>query len=222
MAGSDKLYLQPILKDLLDGLNTSMSSIDGIVDGLGDAVAAMKLAVDGVSETLTTVKGSLDTTNTNLITVNDSIVAPNKYLMPSEADQDNIGVHFGTNGTKTGTALYPYTEVGRFRANFDGAVNIIVNAKKSSGGLCDLVLCDLSSNNEFMILEQGDLSINAATYTIPVPVEKGHAYAVAVKGTTGDIILAAETISGLGETPLAAFYAIDYTELAVTDYVLAL
>ena len=222
MAGSEKLYLQPVLKDLLDGLSATMGSIDGIVDGLGEAVGQMKTAVDGVSETLTIVKGSIDTTNANLTTVNNSIVAPNKYLMPSEADQDNIGVHFGTNGSKTGTTVYPYTEVGRFRANFDGAVNIIVNAKKSSGGLCDLVMCDLSSNNEFIILDYNDLSINAATHTVPVPVEKGHAYAVAVKGSTGDIILAAETISDLGETPLAAFYAIDYTELALTDYVLSL
>lgn len=222
MAGSDKLYLEPVLKELLDGLNASMQSIDGIVDGLGEAVGQMKAAVDDVSETLTTVKGSLDTTNANLTTVNNSIIAPNKYLMPSEAGQDNTGVTFGSNGTKTGTTVYPYTEVGRFRANFDGAVNIIVNAKKSSGGLCDLVLCDLSSNNEFIILNYNDLSINTDTYTVPVPVEKGHAYAVAVKGSTGDIILASETISELGDTPLAAFYAIDYTELPVTDYVLAL
>ena len=221
MAGSDKLYLEPVLKELLDGLNASMQSIDGIVDGLGEAVGQMKAAVDDVSETLTTVKGSLDTTNANLTTVNNSIIAPNKYLMPSDDGQDNISVHFGSNGTFTGTSIFPYAEVGRFRANFDGAVNVIVSAKKSSGGLCDLVLCDLSSNSEYVILSHDTLSISAITYTKAVPVEKGHAYAVSVKGSTGDIILNLNTVP-TGQTPHVAFYVIDYSELPPSDYVLEL
>lgn len=219
MAGSEKLYLQPILKDLLDGLNTSMSSIDGIVDGLGEAVAAMKEAVDGVSETLTIVKDSIDTTNTNLTTVNNSILAPNKYLMPSAEGKENIGVSVGDNGSLTGTTTFPYALIGRFKANYDGSVNIIVNAKKSSGATCDIVLCDLTSNNEIVLVSSSTLTINAATYTAIAPLVKGHNYALSVKGNSGSVTLASTSVGDLGRTPLAGYYVIDYYELDPADYI---
>ena len=221
MAGSDKLYLQPILKDLLDGLNTSMSSIDGIVDGLGEAVAAMKLAVDGVSETLTIVKGSIDTTNQNLQAVNESIIAPDKYLMPSMEGKENYGIGVGSNGTITGTSVFPYAYIGRFRANYNGIVNIMVNAKKSSGGQCDLVLCDLTTNSEIVLISSSTLTITATSYTVLAPLSKDHDYALSVKGSTGSITLASESHGDLGRTPLAAFYVIDYAHLDPLDYIVS-
>lgn len=208
MAGSDKLYLEPVLKELLDGLNASMQSIDGIVDGLGDAVAEMKSAVNGVSEMLTTVSGTLTTTNQKLDTVNNSVGQTREIITLRPGDGDLLPGFIGNfylNIEKTGR-LEQGDAICKVSSAASGIIVLFANMH-GTGAVSNpgLDWIDETTNTTISILD--DASSTDADYAIPVGVSAGHVYRLQVSnvGSANDLMFGSNTHSfGAGLCYMAA------------------
>lgn len=197
MAGSDKLYLQPILKDLLDGLSTTMGSIDGIVDGLGEAVGQMKDAVDDVSEVVTTVSGTLTTTNEKLDTANNNIKETRAIIMyPDGPGFDDPNYIASIDEMLEITGDFNRYDQGdlimTFSANVTGTMYITYMGHGTSGVLTNnpgMVMTDIGTNVSVNIFVNAPISDDERT--LIVPVEKGHSYKIScdTNGGSGEDLI---------------------------------
>lgn len=185
MAGSDKLYLEPVLKELLDGLDASMQSIDGIVDGLGDAVDDMKTAVENVNtvvgnveNTLTSVQGTLTTTNGKLDTLNSTVNATKEYILGDSSLLENVVnpyqafKSFATGRFEEGETIVTFVSY------LDGALLCQLGCSYSGTSEsmnCGIKYIDLMTGEYYFIIDHAPLTATLKTFYIPV--KKFHAYA---------------------------------------------
>ena len=194
MAGSDKLYLQPILKDLLDGLNASMQSIDGIVDGLGEAVAEMKSAVDDVKEALITVQGSIDETNENLEIVNSSISETKTMIVTPDSYTGTKG-YIGAFTAALTAGRYEQAEtINRFSCMCDGSLTLTGVIRGTSGvnpNNPGLLLVDETSGVSLELIEHANNSGSTDVTTLPFGVAAGHTYRLQAEnnGASGEDLM---------------------------------
>ncbi len=194
MAGSDKLYLQPILKDLLDGLNASMQSIDGIVDGLGEAVAEMKSAVDDVKEALITVQGSLDETNNNLGIVNSSIGETKTMIVTPDSYTGTAGYIGSFSADLTADRFEQGDTINRFSCMCDGSLTLTGIIRGTSGvnpNNPGLLLVDETSGISLELIEHSNNSGSTDVTTLPFGVVAGHTYKLQVEsnGASGEDLI---------------------------------
>ena len=194
MAGSDKLYLQPILKDLLDGLNASMQSIDGIVDGLGEAVAEMKSAVDDVKEALITVQGSIDETNENLEIVNSSIGETKTMIVTPDSYTGTAGYIGSFSADLTADRYEQGDIINRFSCMCDGSLTLTGIIRGTSGvnpNNPGLLLVDETSGISLELIEHVNNSGSTDVTTLPFGVVAGHTYKLQVEsnGAVGEDLI---------------------------------
>ena len=191
MAGSDKLYLEPILKALLDGLNASMQSIDGIVDGLGEAVAEMKSAVDVVSETVDTVSDTLNTTNTKLETVNATIGETKTMIVTPDSYTGTKGYIGAFSAAVTAGRFEQGETINRFSCMCDGSLTLTGVIRGTSGvnpNNPGLLLVDETSGVSLELIEHANNSGSTDVTTLPFGVVAGHTYRLQVEsnGASGE------------------------------------
>lgn len=188
MAGSEKLYLEPVLKELLDGLNASMQSIDGIVDGLGEAVAEMKSAVDDVKEALITVQGSLDETNNNLEIVNSSIGETKTMIVTPDSYTGTAG-YIGSFTAALASDRYEQGEtINRFSCMCDGSLTLTGIIRGTSGvnpNNPGLLLVDETTGISLELIEHVYNSGSTDVTTLPFGVVAGHTYRLQAESNGG-------------------------------------
>lgn len=194
MAGSDKLYLEPILKALLDGLNASMQSIDGIVDGLGEAVDDMKAAVDTVSETVNTVSGTLTTTNSKLETVNTSIGETKTMIVTPDSYTGTKGYIGAFSAAVTAGRFEQGDTINRFSCMCDGSLTLTGNIHGTSGvNNPGLLLIDETTGVSVELIEHANNSGTTDITTLVFGVVAGHTYRFEVEanGASGEDLVTA-------------------------------
>lgn len=223
MAGSDKLYLEPILKALLDGLNASMQSIDGIVDGLGEAVAEMKSAVDVVSGTVDTVSDTLTTTNTKLEQVNNSVGETAELVVypaaiSGKTPVETLNKTLWNNDQHRYERSYGSQDIITLESFADGGFTLNLSLKGGSGVSSSnpgVKLIDQVSGQEVVLIDNAP--VNQAQKSVIVPVAKGHSYKLQAYWDSGagdyDLFIYSLGISGaVYKLGAMAAYVINATE----------
>ena len=199
MAGSEKLYLQPILADLLDGLSTSIESIDGIVDGLGEAVSDMKTAVEAISGTIESVETTIEATNEALAEVNESIIGTSELVVyPFYHPEDHPIYGQDTYYKDKNGSWEVDEEIFGFDAHATGSVRFAVYCKGSSGVAANnpgLYLKNIVDSTELSLCNHAPISAGWQT-NLSASVVKGGSYRLYVKntGSSGNYV----TVSGEG------------------------
>lgn len=195
MAGSEKLYLQPILKELLDGINTAIGSVENIVDGLGDAVGDMKDAVDsvqtivdGVSDTLTSVQGTLETTNSKLDTLNQSI-GETKQMIVTPSSYTGTAGYIGAFTEDLTRGRYEQGDIiNRFACMCDGSLTLFGDIHGTSGVNSNnpgLLLVDETTNISLELIEHSNNSGTSVDTDLAFGVVAGHTYRLEVESNGG-------------------------------------
>lgn len=204
MAGSEKLYLQPILKELLDGINAAMSNVSNIVDGLGDSVGDMKDAVDqvqtivdGVSDTLEGVQTTIETTNSKLDTLNQSIGETKEIIVTSDSYYVPGRVIGGFEIDVPRGRYEQGEEICRFSSMANGQIRLYGSIHGTSGvnpNNPGLLLIDEVTNISLELLEHADNSEDQMNENLTFGVVAGHTYKLVVEsnGASGEDIWIAQ------------------------------
>lgn len=206
MAGSEKLYLQPILKELLDGINAAMGNVTNIVDGLGDAVGDMKEAVDqvqiivdGVSDTLESVQGTIETTNDKLDTLNQSI-GETKQMIVTPSSYAGTAGYIGSFASALTRGRYEQGDtINRFSCMCDGSLTLFGDIHGTSGVSSNnpgILLIDESTNTTVELIENTNNSGTAVDTNLSFGVMAGHTYRLEVEtngGSGEDVWIAQNT-----------------------------
>ena len=195
MAGSEKLYLQPILKELLNGINAAMCNVTNIVDGLGDAVGDMKEAVnqvqiivDGVSDTLESVQGTIETTNDKLDTLNQSIGETKQMIVTPDSYTGTAGYIGSFSADLTADRYEQGDTINRFSCMCDGSLTLTGIIRGTSGvnpNNPGLLLVDETSGVSLELIEHSDNSGTTDVTTLPFGVVAGHTYRLEVESNGG-------------------------------------
>lgn len=201
MAGSEKLYLQPILKELLDGINVAMGNVTNIVDGLGDAVGDMKDAVDqvqvivdGVSDTLESVQTTIETTNDKLDTLNQSIGETKTMIVTPDSYTGTKG-YIGAFTAALTAGRYEQDEtINRFSCMCDGSLTLTGVIRGTSGvnpNNPGLLLVDETSGVSVELIEHANNSGSTDVTTLPFGVVAGHTYRLQAEnnGASGEDLM---------------------------------
>lgn len=198
MAGSEKLYLQPILKELLDGINAAMGNVTNIVDGLGDAVGDMKEAVDqvqiivdGVSDTLESVQDTIETTNDKLDTLNQSIGETKQMIVTPSSYSGTAGYIGAFSAALTRDRYEQGAIINRFSCMCDGSLTLFGDIHGTSGVNANnpgLVLVDETTNIAVELIEHSNNSGTSVDTNLTFGVVAGHTYRLEVEsnGASGE------------------------------------